>query len=263
MLMHGHTPIIEHETKADGSNMYDYNRMNNALAKDPDDTGFRAAFKNAQVDEAQQAIIWDAIAGMLKLSQLRFESCKNDKGEGASKVSNVDIAKQIEALWGIEGLSEKIVLFKLTCGSSILMKPMSPSGSNDNRNALLKAYYGHIFDWLFDGVANVVLKPEGPDDGFCGLLDIFGFEVFKKNSIEQLCINFANEKLQKLFNDHVFNTEKETYKSQGISDDCIPPYVVLCPLSSLSLSLWFKIYQLPHTHTHTHTDTRIIHRAAT
>ena len=50
-----------------------------------------------------------------------------------------------------------------------------------------------------------------------GILDIFGFEVFQTNSLEQFFINYANEKLQQHFYQHTFTKEEAEYADEGIS----------------------------------------------
>ena len=51
---------------------------------------------------------------------------------------------------------------------------------------------------------------------FIGILDIFGFETFEINSLEQLCINFCNERLQSTFNEAVFQAVQEENAAEGI-----------------------------------------------
>ncbi|ELK03873.1 Myosin-8 [Pteropus alecto] len=81
--------------------------------------------------------------------------------------------------------------------------------------ALGKAVYEKMFLWMVARI-NQQLDTKQPRQYFIGVLDIAGFEIFDFNSLEQLCINFTNEKLQQFFNHHMFVLEQEEYKKEGI-----------------------------------------------
>lgn len=51
-------------------------------------------------------------------------------------------------------------------------------------------------------------------DALVGVLDMFGFEVHDQNSFEQLCVNYANERLHQYFVANYFKQEKNLYQSQ-------------------------------------------------
>jgi myosin heavy subunit len=97
---------------------------------------------------------------------------------------------------------------------------LQPVEAMDARNALAKEIYGRLFSHIV-GHCNISLKPsvDSARRGVqlsCGLLDIFGFELLQCNSFEQLCINYANEKLQQYFLQFVLKKEQELYDLEGI-----------------------------------------------
>ncbi|KAK3527272.1 hypothetical protein QTP86_018619 [Hemibagrus guttatus] len=82
-------------------------------------------------------------------------------------------------------------------------------------SALAKSIYERMFLWMVIRI-NQMLDTKQARQFFIGVLDIAGFEIFDFNSMEQLCINFTNEKLQQFFNHHMFVLEQEEYKKEGI-----------------------------------------------
>eukprot|EP00794_Sanderia_malayensis_P009786 gene9786-10785_t len=87
-----------------------------------------------------------------------------------------------------------------------------------SRDAMAKSLYGRLFSWIVNKINRLVAPSyfDPTQANEIGLLDIFGFEHFEKNSFEQACINMANEQLQYFFNQHIFKWEQEEYHREGI-----------------------------------------------
>ena len=78
---------------------------------------------------------------------------------------------------------------------SVYNVPLNIVQATAVRDALAKAIYDKLFDWIVQRV-NASMRARGQVYNTIGILDIYGFEIFDTNSFEQLCINYVNEKLQ-------------------------------------------------------------------
>jgi myosin-5 len=81
----------------------------------------------------------------------------------------------------------------------VFFKPMIVDEAVGARDALAKHIYAQLFNWIVT-VMNSFMKSSQTYQRFIGVLDIYGFETFDINTFEQLCINYANEKLLQDFN---------------------------------------------------------------
>ncbi len=64
------------------------------------------------------------------------------------------------------------------------------------RNSLAKAIYSAAFNWIVARINARLSAGKATAGLYIAILDIYGFEQFDRNSFEQLCINYANERLQ-------------------------------------------------------------------
>ncbi|XP_066588224.1 unconventional myosin-Va isoform X2 [Prorops nasuta] len=104
---------------------------------------------------------------------------------------------------------------KIVSTHEVFLKPMNVDQAIGARDALAKHIYAELFNWIVSGI-NASLQSQVKAQYFIGVLDIYGFETFEINSFEQFCINYANEKLQQQFNQHVFKLEQEEYLKEEI-----------------------------------------------
>lgn len=176
----------------------------------------REALTTVGIAPEEQHAMFRVLAGILHLGNVEFE----DDSQDQARVSNPEVAAKAAALFGNDMLPVKLVqrLMKVKGRGSAYTVHLSATKAAAARDALAKMVYERIFSWLIHK-SNQCLSGSASNPEFIGILDIFGFEIFLVNSFEQLCINFANEKLQNLFNHHIFVMEQEMYKSE-VCDVC-------------------------------------------
>ena len=102
----------------------------------------------------------------------------------------------------------------MTFGFFLLRVPLKVYEANNARDALAKAMYSKMFDYIVHRINQSI--PFQSSASYIGVLDIAGFEYFTLNSFEQFCINYCNEKLQQFFNERVLHDEQSLYEKEGL-----------------------------------------------
>ncbi|RMZ84982.1 hypothetical protein DV738_g180, partial [Chaetothyriales sp. CBS 135597] len=177
------------------------------------------AMKIIGLTKPEQDNIFRMLAAILWTGNISFR--ENDQG-------GVDIADQsvvdflaylleVESSHVNKALTVRIVETARGGGrrGSVYESPLNPVQAAAVRDALAKAIYFNLFDWIV-ARTNVSLRAQGTVKNTIGILDIYGFEIFERNSFEQLCINYVNEKLQQIFIQLTLKTEQEEYAREQI-----------------------------------------------
>uniref|UniRef100_A0A8C7U3B0 Myosin VB n=1 Tax=Oncorhynchus mykiss TaxID=8022 RepID=A0A8C7U3B0_ONCMY len=175
----------------------------------------KEAFTLLGVKESNQSSIFRIIASILHLGNV--EICSERDGDSCHISRNDPHLTHFCRLLGVEleQMEHWLCHRKLVTTSETYVKNMSRKQAANARDALAKHIYAHMFDWIVEHV-NKSLHTSSKQHSFIGVLDIYGFETFEINSFEQFCINYANEKLQQQFNQHVFKLEQEEYMKEQI-----------------------------------------------
>ncbi|KAJ3289168.1 Myosin type-2 heavy chain 1 [Borealophlyctis nickersoniae] len=164
---------------------------------------------------ATQWSIFKICAALLHIGNIKV-SARRDEADVADDDPALEM---VTKLLGIDKKEFKkwIVKKQIITRSEKIVTALNQYQAVVGRDSVAKFIYSMLFDWLVKIINQNLARDATPNQRFIGVLDIYGFEHFKKNSFEQFCINYANEKLQQEFNAHVFKLEQEEYVAEQIN----------------------------------------------
>uniref|UniRef100_A0A3B1J5B6 non-specific serine/threonine protein kinase n=1 Tax=Astyanax mexicanus TaxID=7994 RepID=A0A3B1J5B6_ASTMX len=166
--------------------------------------------------------VYSILAAILNAGDIEFASVASEHQTDKSNITNMPVLESAASLLCIrpDELQEALTSHCVVTRGETIVRSNTVEKATEVRDAMGKALYGRLFSWIVNRI-NSLLRPnkesgEEDKDLNIGILDIFGFENFKRNSFEQLCINIANEQIQFYFNQHIFAWEQDEYLNEDV-----------------------------------------------
>ena len=194
-------------TRLDGENDEDnYKRLEVAL-------------RDVGVDNTDRELIFRIVAGILHLGNVTFEESSESGSDAA--VFSAQSAEHLTYVCRLLGVDHEDILNAMSRRSFVVAgceihKSLNRDIAFSARDAMAKTLYDLLFKWMVKTINVTLMACSTMPASTLSVLDIFGFEHFENNSFEQLCINYANEKLQDHFNFATFESQQEMYIEEGL-----------------------------------------------
>ncbi|KAL8163117.1 UNVERIFIED_CONTAM: Myosin-8 [Gekko kuhli] len=162
----------------------------------------------------EKTAIYKLTGAVMHYGNMKF---KQKQREEQAEPDGTEVADKAAYLMNLNSadLLKALCYPRVKVGNEFVTKGQTVQQVYNSVGALAKSVFEKMFLWMVIRI-NQQLDTKQPRQHFIGVLDIAGFEIFDFNSLEQLCINFTNEKLQQFFNHHMFVLEQEEYKKEGI-----------------------------------------------
>ncbi|KAI0074333.1 glycosyltransferase family 2 protein [Panus rudis PR-1116 ss-1] len=178
----------------------------------------KMALKNVGFSKRHVAQTCQLIAAILHLGNLEF-TIDRHRNEDAAVVRNTDVLAIVADFLGVQPAALEATLSYRTklVKKELCTVFLDPDGASDNRDELAKTLYSLLFAWLNEHINQRLCKDDFTT--FIGLFDLPGPQnlTSRPNSLDQFCINYANERLQNFIQKCLFEKHASEYTTEGIS----------------------------------------------
>eukprot|EP00040_Diaphanoeca_grandis_P025664 m.142534 g.142534 ORF g.142534 m.142534 type:complete len:1924 (-) comp30257_c1_seq1:354-6125(-) len=171
----------------------------------------KLGLSDTTIEEARKILV-----GILLLGNIDFVVGRS----GSLHMTSYEHLYQCSRMFGIAALQlgHSFCTYTYVTRGEIIVRDLTKDQASDTRDATAKTLYHRLFEWILHQMNEQSLaSPTASKSQYeIGVLDLFGFENFKVNCFEQICINIANEQLQSFFNKHIFENERKDFEAEGI-----------------------------------------------
>ncbi|XP_019380888.1 PREDICTED: unconventional myosin-XVI [Gavialis gangeticus] len=173
-------------------------------------------FNNLEVEN-----LFVILSAILHLGDIRFTALTDAE---TAFVSDLQLLEQVAGMLQVSpdelasALTTDVQYFK----GDMIMRRYTVEIAEFYRDLLAKSLYSRLFSFLVNTI-NYYLQNQDETSSDqvleIGILDIFGFEEFQKNTFEELCVNMTNEKIHQYINEVLFLQEQAECVQEGVTKE--------------------------------------------